>query len=416
MPPKVLAIVLAGIVLVVALGVAAASKPACTREVVSGPLVGGGQFTARDVAVYGSGVFPGNPLVVRIEGNITASDWYDVRLPGVRVPDQLRIFASGATVTAYFLSGETLSFYAEMKNASTSAAVNIFYIPGTASWDGHFELDLDAKVLALVAKVDWRGSVMFRHIDLLLVSGEIHTVPPSYYGSPPVAASTSVGGGFASPFAPRLASDASDELAAFTIPSSTDNGIYVVHRVSNVDIPGSNALGRATCEPKSFFLRVYESPVLTSEIVVAHERVYGAGAPWNGSASATTTGLPLTIELGNAGGLPWMPGRADLYRDGILAGSDLIPYTPRDGTARLVMGKALDIEVTRQVEVSGGIRYVNHTVTNRDVTPYTVELSDLAGAANVTDPGSFLRVDGSMVASVQVRAGETVSLGWSSEV
>jgi hypothetical protein len=111
-----------------------------------------------------------------------------------------------------------------------------------------------------------------------------------------------------------------------------------------------------------------------------------------------------------------MPGRADLYRDGILAGSDLIPYTPRDGTARLVMGKALDIEVTRQVEVSAGIRFVNHTVTNRDVTPYTVELRDLVGTANVADPGAFHRVDGAMVASVSVGAGASVSLGWSSEV
>jgi hypothetical protein len=111
-----------------------------------------------------------------------------------------------------------------------------------------------------------------------------------------------------------------------------------------------------------------------------------------------------------------MPGRADLYKDGILAGADLIPYTPRDGTVRLVMGKALDIEVTRQVELSSNVSYVNHTVTNRDVSSYTVELRDPLGTVIVTEAGLFRQEGAEMVASVFMEPGAQVTLGWAGAV
>lgn len=390
---------------------ATASRPACAREIVSGNLDGDAAFTARDVIIYGPGVFPGNPMVVRVEGNITAAGWYSVRLPGLRAVDQLRVAGTGADVGGYFVEDGSLHFYVTLDPGSLAGNVNIFYIPGSASWVQHFELDFDKGELALVARVDWPATTMFRHVDLLLVSGKLHaaTTSPSPERAP---AAAGFGGGSIFGLSNAVSSPATDELAAFEVPSSTDAGIYIVHRARAVDIPGSNSHGVRACTPASFFLRVFESPVESTQIVAADDAAVDrmAGAP--SSPRADPSGLPLLIELRNRGDLPWMGGRTDIYRDGILAGADNLPYVPRNGTARIEMGSALDVRVARAVETDNGTRYQNYTVRNLDVSPYTVEIAT-AYSGNVTDPGVFVRAGGALTARVVVPPAAEVTLGFS---
>lgn len=389
---------------------AAASRPGCSRDIVQGNLDGDVPFTAREVIVYAPGVFPGNPMLARVAGDITAAGWYSVRLPGLRAPDQLRVVGAGADVGAYFVEDGRLNFYVALEPGSVEGTVSIFYIPGSATWSHHFELDVEKGELALVARVDWPARTMFRNVDLLLVSGKLHTAPPRPY---PVAAPAAAGaGGSFFDFSGRVASPSTDTLAAFTVPSSTDTGIYVVHRSKAVDIPGSNAQGLRSCAPAGFYLRVYESPLEATEIVVADDGAIETMRAAANSSASEPVGPPLVLELKNSGDLPWMSGRADIYKDGILAGADSLPYVPRNGTARLEMGWAFDVRVTRTTEVQNGTKYQNFTVTNLDVTPYTVEVTTIY-PFTITDLGPFVRVGDRLTARGTIAPATQVTFGWS---
>jgi hypothetical protein len=383
-------------------------RPACARVIVEGNLDGDASFTTRDVILYGSGVFPGNPMVVHVAGNITAAGWYSVRLPGARALDELRVVGTGAQVGAYFMEDGSLHFYAALDSGSAAGVVDIFYVAGSASWTAHFELDFDAAKLALIARIDWPATTMFRHVDLLLVSGKLHAPSPSsYQGRAPAASAGSSTFGPSSP----PSSLATDSLAAFEVPSSTDAGIYVVHRARGVDIPGSNSNGVRTCAPAGFYLRVYESPVEATQVVAVEDAAVDQVAGDSTLAGANGTGAPLEIELRNTGDLPWMGGRTDIYKDGILAGADNLPYVPRNGTARIEMGWALDLRVTRSVEIDNGTRYQNYTVQNFDVSPYAVEIKT-AYAGTVSDPGPFVRGEAGLTVRVEVAATSRTTIGF----
>ena len=122
-------------------------------------------------------------------------------------------------------------------------------------------------------------------------------------------------------------------------------------------------------------------------------------------------GPPLFFEVKNTGGLPWMSGPTDLYKDGILAGTDNLPYVPRNGTVRLQMGWAYDVKVTRMVETNDNRTYTNYTVANLDASGYTVEIHDRY-SASTTSLGLFVREGSELVARVFVAPGETIALGW----
>jgi len=150
-------VVVAGVSLSAA---AAASRGSCGREIVDGNLDGGAKFVARDVIVYESGVFPGDPLIVRVVGEVTSPGWFTVRLPGLRAPDQMRVVGSHVDVTAYFVEDGSLDFFASPAPGTAGGEVSVYYIAGAGSWTHHFELDAAAAELALVAKVTWRATTM----------------------------------------------------------------------------------------------------------------------------------------------------------------------------------------------------------------------------------------------------------------
>ena len=207
------------VVVGVALSAAAASsRGACGREIVDGNLDGDAHFKAREVIVYESGVFPGDPLIVRLVGQVSAAGWYTVKLPGLRAPDQMRVVGSHVDVTAYFVEEGALNFFALPPSGAPVGDVSVYYIAGAGSWTHHFELDAEAAELALIAKVDWRALTMFRHVDLLLVSGLLHTQDaPDYERGPPAPAAGA--GAWGLDFAMSASSPATDGLA--TSASST---------------------------------------------------------------------------------------------------------------------------------------------------------------------------------------------------
>lgn len=399
------------VVVAVSLSAAAAtSRGACGREIVDGNLNGDGHFVAREVIVYEAGVFPGDPLIVRVVGQVSAPGWFSVRLPGLRTPDQMRVVGAHVDVTAYFVEDGALNFFASPAPGGAGGQVSVYYIAGAGSWSHHFELDAEAAELALIAKVNWRASTMFRHVDLLLVSGLVHTQDtPDYTRGPPAPMASGGGGAWSLDFAMSASSPATDGLSAFAMPSSTDTGIYIVHRAESIDIPGSSSHGVRTCAPAGFSVRVFESPVEQSDVVVLDDARIDALATPSGKAR----GAPLFVELRNLGALPWAAGRVDIYRDGILAGADDLPYVARNGTARLEMGSALDIRAGRSLETQNGTAFHNYTVKNLDVTPYRVELHSTG--ANVRDPGPFVWKDAGLVASVEVPAGGEVQLRWTGD-
>jgi len=389
---------------------AATARPPCQREVVAGNLDGDAQFVARDVIVYGAGMFYGNPIVARVEGTISESAWYSVRLPGVTAFDQLRVVGRGAVVGAYFLEEGRLHFYADLLPGALSGAVEVFYVAGSASWSHHYELDLERLELALIGRVDWNARVMFRNVDLLFVSGTLHTVSSGWGGEAPSA--MMAGGGFGLfDFSSRVTSPETDSLAAFSVPSSTDTGIYVVHRAANVDLPGSNGHGLKTCKPSSFYLRIHASPVEATEVVVAADSAIDALNASGVASSHAPAGLPFVIELVNRGALPWMAGKADIYRDGILAGADNLAYTARNGTAKIAMGWAYDVRVTRTLEKMGATAYHNYTIQNLDEMPFTVELES-AASSGVVDTGPFTRDGILLKARGVIQPGQVVRLFW----
>ena len=397
------------VVVGVALSAAAASsRGACGREIVDGNLDGDAHFKAREVIVYESGVFPGDPLIVRLVGQVSAAGWYTVKLPGLRAPDQMRVVGSHVDVTAYFVEEGALNFFALPPSGAPVGDVSVYYIAGAGSWTHHFELDAEAAELALIAKVDWRALTMFRHVDLLLVSGLLHTQDaPDYERGPPAPAAGA--GAWGLDFAMSASSPATDGLAAFAMPSSTDTGIYIVHRAAGIDIPGSSSHGVRTCAPAGFSVRVFESPAEQSDVVVLDDaRIDALSTAWG-----KARGAPLFVEMRNLGELPWAAGRVDIYRNGILAGADDLPYVARNGTARLEMGSALDIEASRSLETLNGTAFHNYTVKNLDVTAYLVEVQSTP--ANVRDPGPFAWKDGRLVASVEVPSGGEVHLGWTGD-
>ncbi len=400
------------VVVVVSLSAAAAtSRGTCGREIVDGNLDGDGHFIAREVVVYEAGVFPGDPLIVRLAGEVSAPGWFTVRLPGLRAPDQMRVVGSHVDVAAYFVEDGSLNFYASPAPGTAGGEADVYYIAGAGSWNHHFELDAAAAELALIAKVDWRATTMFRHVDLLLVSGLVHTQEAPNYSRGPTAptATTAAGASWGLDFSLSASSPATDGLAAFAMPSSTDTGIYIVHRAAAIDIPGSSSHGVRSCAPSGFSVRVFESPVEQTDVVVLDD----ARIDMLRTASGRSYGAPLFVEMRNLGGLPWAAGRVDIYRDGILAGADDLPYVARNGTARLEMGSALDIRASRSVQTENGTAFHNYTVKNLDVTPYRVELQSTA--ANVRDLGPFAWQDGRLVASLEVPPGSEVRLAWTGD-
>lgn len=389
----------------VALGAAAGVK--CTREVVEGNLDGAAEFEARDVIVYAAGMFPGNPVVVRIVGHVDASGWYNVELPGVRAADQLRVVGDGPRVGAYFLEERQLNFYADIEEGGAPGPIDVYYIAGSASWGHHYELDFNRSDLTMVGRVDWYAKVMFRSVNMLFVSGKLHASPNFGNGGTPAPAASGLGPGVFD-FSSRVTSAETDHLAAFSVPSSSDEGIYVIHRVENVDMPGSNGHGLRACTPTAFYMRVHESPVEVAEVALVADGLY----PFS-NATLTGAGSParLVLEVENMGDLPWMPGRADIYRGGILAGSDDIPYTARGADVRVEMGSVFDLEAERTVEGNNTTRFYNYTLRNRDLSAYTVEVTSTVQGA-VVDAGPFTREGRYLTARLRIDAGETIRIGW----
>jgi hypothetical protein len=400
-------IVVALVLVASAAVIGAASASTCSREVVSGNLDGSTPFFARDVIVYANGMFPGNPVVVRLEGHVEQSGWVSVRLPGVQAIDQLRVVGNGPRVTGYFLEEGALHFSVEVGDGATPGPVEIFYVAGSAYWSHHYELDFARLELALIGRVQWQSNAMFREVDMLFVSGKVHSVPAGAYGNnerPPAAAG---GGSDWFGLSGRVASAETGGLAAFSVPSSSDEGIYVVHRAANIDMPGSNGHGLRSCKPTAFYLRIHTSPVEATELVVVTDAQISASF----QHEAGTVGPALELEVRNRGTLPWMPGRADIYRTGILAGADEIAYTPRNGTLRIEMGTALDIQAAKTVETQDNRTYHNYTVKNVDVSDYTVEVVSNA-PGQVGGHGAFVRDGGVLKARLVVGAGDEVKLGW----
>ena len=390
----------------VALGAAAAAD-GCSREVVQGNLDGDAHFVARDVIVYASGMFPGNPVVVRLEGQAEHSGWYSVRLPGVRAIDQLRVVGVGPEVGGYFLEDGALHFSVEVRSDAPAGPVEIYYVAGSASWTHHYELDFARGELMLIGRVVWESKAMFRSVDMLFVSGKLHTASSWGNATTGTPAPAAAGGGVFD-MSRLVASPATDTLAAFAVPSSSDEGIFVVHRASNIDMPGSNGHGLKTCQPSTFYMRVHRSPVEQSEVVVVRDT---GGSPQNWSSEAPGRTPTLELELRNLGDLPWMAGRADIYRSGILAGPDDIPYTARNGTVRVEMGSAFDIKAALSVETSGERVYHNYTLHNVDVSDFAVELV-VTPQTVVGDLGPFTRDGGLLKARVDLVRGAAVALSW----
>lgn len=389
-----------GVILLLSLGLGAFAAGSGAMRVVDGELSDDGHFRARALTIYEAGMFLSNPVVVRADGIATASKWYKVELPGLRSIDQVRVYSSAANITAYYTDGEFLRFSAIVHEGVREAAVEVYYFPGSASWQGHYELDFERAEISLVARIDWRAKVVFRDVELQLVSGRAHTVPPSYSSPSEPRLAASPGG---SPFnLPRLAaSPVNEPLRAFEVPESADTGIYVVHKVQRADQPAVS----------TFFVRVFTSPVAVRSVIVFDSASLQPLGPER-IPLADSKDPPLFIELSNSGGFPWMPGRADIYRDGILAGSDMIEYTSRGGTQRTAMGWSLDVKVARDVTDFNGTRTVSYNLTNRDNTPYTVEIRQRYTASEVTSLGPFHREGDEFVLAIDVPAGTTLSFSW----
>lgn len=410
---KMRALLLVCLLLVgVAAGASASLKPACERTIVSGSLVSDLDFRVTAIAVYASGMFSGNPVLAHVEGTVPGPGWYAVPLPGFRDPDHVRVRSGDAPVTAFFDEGDTLSYSVDDENATFPAAVTIDYIAGTAWWTNRFELDLDHADLTLIGRVHWQAEALFRDVDLLLVSGEVHTVQPNYdersYGAGEPAASA-VGGGWFSfsssnpPSAPGL--------NVFTVPSSKDAGIYVVHRAERVDLPGAAGKDALACRTAGFSVRVYESPVNTTEFVVASftKDSSSAGQAWSVDVPA---GLPSYLAIGNAGAIPWVPGLVEVWKDGVLVGSDRLAYTPAGGEALIQTGTSFDVAAVRSIDVDNGTVFVNYTLRNVDAVPHRVELSDTRTFQNSTLPAPFVRVGDVVTAHVELAPQQEVTIGY----
>lgn len=408
---KVLVVVLALVGSAAIAAAAQGSASPCQRQVVEGNLDGDAQFVARDVIVYASGMFPGNPVIVRLEGHVEASGWVSVRLPEVQALDQLRVVGNGPRVTGYFLEDGNLHFSVEVGDDAPAGAVVIYYVAGSASWSNHYELDLERSDLALIGKIQWGSKAMFRHVDMLFVSGKLHAVATGGYEYMPQPAPAAGGSmndaDWAFDVSTRVTSAPTANLATFSVPSSSDEGIYIVHRAADIDMPGSNGNGLKSCKPTAFYLRIHESPVEVKEVVVVTDAQIDAAA----GGGAYGADPAMILEVRNIGDLPWMPGRADIYRTGIIAGADNIGYTARNGTVDVQMGSALDIEATRIVTNVGGRVYHNYTLRNLDVSNFTVEVQS-AVVGTVGGYGPFVR-DGSVLKARGVlQAGAEVQVSW----
>jgi hypothetical protein len=321
----------------------------------------------------------------------------------------VRVRSSDAPVTAFFSEGESLSFSVADKGGSFPALVTIDYIAGSAWWTNRYELDLDRQQLAMVARVRWQAQVLFDDVDLLLVSGTVHSAPrPDVYqdGPPPPAAAGSSALD-SSWFSFATSSPGSTRnLDTFTVPASQDAGIYVVHRAQGVDLPGAAGKDAKACREAGFSVRVYESPIEAQEYVAA--TFSGTQA----SATATGAGLPALMSLGNAGTIPWVPGRVELWKDSVLIGSDHVPYTPAGGKALMHTGTSFDVSVSRSVESTNATQYVNYTLRNVDAVPHRFELRESGGFENATLAAPFERDGKDLVAQVEVEAQGVVVIGF----
>lgn len=410
---KLRALLVVSLLLVgVAAGASAALKPACERTIVSGSLASDLDFRVTAIAVYASGMFSGNPVLAHVEGTVPGPGWYAVPLPGFRDPDHVRVRSGDAPVTAFFDEGGTLSFSVADENASFPASVAIDYIAGTAWWTNRFELDLDHADLTLVGRVYWQAEPLFRDVDLLLVSGEVHTAQPSYAGEPPVAAEAAMGPFGAGWFSFSSSSPPSSPgLNVFTVPSSKDAGIYVVHRAEGVDLPGAAGKDASACRAAGFSVRVYESPVNTTEFLVASfsDTTTSAGEAWS---AQVPTGLPSFLGIENAGQIPWVPGLVEVWKDGVLVGSDQLAYTPAGAGALIQTGTSFDVAASRSIDQDNGTVFVNYTLANADAVPHRVELSDTRTFANSTLAPPFERVGSAITARVELQPQQEVTIGY----
>jgi len=393
-----------------AAGASVALRPACERTIVTGELPGDFDARVTAVAAYANGMFYGNPVLAHVEGTVPKAGWFTITLPGFRDPDHLRIRSGDAPVTAFFNDGERVTFDIPGDNATFPASVSIDYIAGTAWWSHRYELDLDRSDLALVARVHWQAEALFRGVDLLLVSGEIHTANTVRPPPGPVAAdSAGFGGGWFTTTAGSTSG--SGGLRAFTVPSSRDAGIYVVHRAEDVDLPGAAGKDARACREAGFSLRVYESPVNASEFVVATFK--DGDAPTTAAPdSPGPVGLPAFLELVNAGTIPWVPGLVEVWRDGVLVGSDQLAYTAGGGAALIQTGTSFDIEAERGVESTNSTVFVNYTLRNVDAVPHRVELREMRDFGNETLAPPFAREGGGVVARVALAPQQVVVIGF----
>ncbi len=409
---KLRALLLVALLIVgAAAGTAMATLPACERNIVTGPLSADLDFRVTAVAVYATGMFYGNPLLAHVEGTMESAGWYTVPLPGFRDPEHVRVRSADATVTAFFNDGESLTFFVADENATFPARVTIDYIAGSAWWTHRYELDLDRADLALVARINWQAAALFHDVDLLLVSGEIHTADPYGRDIPPPRAPEAAGSGGGWFTFSSSDSSSTGGLSAFTVPSSSDAGIYVVHRAEGVDLPGAAGKDAKACRTAGFSLRVYESPINASDLVVATMVQSGpkGGAP---ATSTSPQGWPAFLAFENQGEVPWVPGLVEVWRDGVLVGSDVLPYTAVGGAASMQVGVSFDIQVERTVEATNTTTFVNYTLRNVDAVSHRLELRELWDFRNTTYDAPFVREGNVLVARVELAPQQDVVIGF----
>jgi hypothetical protein len=401
--------VVALLVLATAVGASVATRPACERTIVTGSLVSDLDFRVTAVAVYARGMIYGNPLLAHVEGTVPGPGWYSIPLPGFVDPDHVRVRSSDAPVTAFHTEDEgKVTFDVLDDNATFPAVVTIDYIAGTAWWANRFELDLDRGDLSMVGRVFWQAESLFRGVDLLLVSGEVHVETRPDLAPPASMESAGAPGfGLFSPFTTSTPSG-SYTLSAFSVPSSRDAGVYVVHRAQDVDLPGAAGKDAKTCPQAGFSVRVYESPVSTAEYV---EAVF-SGTTTEVLASDGPARLPSFLVLANRGDVPWVPGTVEVWKDAVLVGSDTLGYTPTEATTTIQTGTSLDIWGERVVESTNTTDFVNYTLGNNDAVAHRVRLVERGDFGNVSLAAPFAREEGAIVAYLELAPHEELTIGF----